>query len=149
MKTINLKDYYPYYKEDTFIEVSDEVAAQMEENNHADEAYRIRTLRNKAYYSLDMGDQIERESIISHAPSVDDVYEHQKDLENMNRGLDDSSGNQTNGVLTEKQLRRILKFYYDEMSFTEIAEQEDCNWSSVRDTIERGLNQLKKYLEKN
>ena len=32
MPTINLKDHYPWYTEDTFIEVSDEVAAFLEED---------------------------------------------------------------------------------------------------------------------
>ena len=31
MKTINLRDYYPFYNNDMFIEVSDEVAAALQE----------------------------------------------------------------------------------------------------------------------
>ena len=55
MKKINLRELYPlYYKKDYYIEVSDEVAAQLEQADRNDEAYRIRTLRHKAYYSLDV-----------------------------------------------------------------------------------------------
>ena len=149
MKTINLKDYYPYYKEDTFIEVSDEIAEQMDGGNRTEEAYRIRTLRHKAYYSLDLGDQIDRDAITNHAPSVDDVYEHQENLRMLRNVLDDVGQKAAKGILTEKQIRRISKFYYDGMSFTDIAAEENCDWSSVRDTIERGMNRLRKYFEKN
>jgi len=31
MKTINLKDYYTYYTQDTFVEVTDELLAVFEE----------------------------------------------------------------------------------------------------------------------
>ena len=55
MKKINLRELYPlYYKKDYYIEVTDEVAAQLEQADRNDEAYRIRTLRHKAYYSLDV-----------------------------------------------------------------------------------------------
>ena len=149
MKTINLKDYYPYYQEDTYVEVSDEVAEQLEADKNADEAYRIRTLRHKAYYSLDLGDQIEKESITNHAPSADDVYDHQENLRMLRNVLDAVDQKAVKGILTEKQIRRISMFYYDKMSFTDIAAEEDCDWSSVRDTIERGMKRLREYFEKN
>lgn len=149
LKIINLKDYYPYYKEDSFIEVSDEIAEQLESDNHADEAYRIRTLRHKAYYSLDLGDQIEKATITNHAPSADDVYEHQENLRMLRNVFDDVGQKEAKGVLTEKQMRRLSMFYYDGMSFTDIAAEENCDWSSVRDTIERGMKRLREYFEKN
>ena len=36
MKTINLKDYYPYYTQDTFVEVPDELFAIFEESVYSD-----------------------------------------------------------------------------------------------------------------
>ncbi|MBQ6531345.1 MAG: hypothetical protein IJI39_10575 [Clostridia bacterium] len=60
MKKINLRELYPlYYKKDYYIEVSDEVAAQLEQAKREEHAYKERTRAHKAYYSLDMGDGIE------------------------------------------------------------------------------------------
>ena len=59
MKTINLKDYYPYYTQDTFVEVTDELLAVFEEFVRAESAYERKKYRYKAHYSLDRGDGIE------------------------------------------------------------------------------------------
>ena len=53
MAIINLRDFYPYYTADSFIEVPDEVAEAMAEFDRKEAAYRLRTYRHKAYYSLD------------------------------------------------------------------------------------------------
>ena len=53
MKKINLRDYYPYYSQDMIVEVPDEVALLLREYMLLGEAYRIRTYRYKAFYSLD------------------------------------------------------------------------------------------------
>ena len=48
--SINLRDFYPYYTADSFIEVPDEVAEAMAEFDRKEAAYRLRTCRHKAYY---------------------------------------------------------------------------------------------------
>ena len=53
MKTINLRDYYPFYHNDLFIEVSDEVAAALQEAERQERNYLRRVVYNKAFYSLD------------------------------------------------------------------------------------------------
>ena len=59
MTTINLREFFYWYRCDEFIEVSDEVAREL----RADKAYEInhwrRMKRNKANYSLDAEDGIE------------------------------------------------------------------------------------------
>ena len=66
MTTINLRDYYPnIYNEDQFITLPDEVAAILRQFKLNDEAYRIRTYRHKAYFSLDYNDNIEHETMIT------------------------------------------------------------------------------------
>ncbi len=54
MKRINLRDYYPFYTSDFFIEVTDEIAAlliQFKREEHADhERRRV----HRAYYSLEL-----------------------------------------------------------------------------------------------
>ena len=48
MTTINLRDYYPWYIEDQYIEVSDEVAAELRADKLYEAAYQRRIVRNKA-----------------------------------------------------------------------------------------------------
>ena len=59
MTTINLKDFYPWYTQDEYMEVSDEVAEELRANKRYEAAYRRRVTRNKAQYSLDCDDGIE------------------------------------------------------------------------------------------
>ena len=57
MKTSNRrKYYYPYYTEDVFVEVSDEVAEAMLLSVREMEIYYRQTCRHKSYYSLDAYD---------------------------------------------------------------------------------------------
>jgi hypothetical protein len=60
---INLRDYYPFYTSDCFMEVSDEVAEMFKEFDRKEAAYRLRTYRHKAYYSLDRDDGLEHEAV--------------------------------------------------------------------------------------
>ena len=50
MAIINLRDYYPFYTSDCFMEVSEEVAEMFKEFDRKEAAYRLRTYRHKAYY---------------------------------------------------------------------------------------------------
>ncbi|PWL72447.1 MAG: RNA polymerase subunit sigma-24, partial [Clostridiales bacterium] len=59
MTTINLKDFYPWYTQNEYTEVSDEVAEELRANKRYEAAYRRRVTRNKAQYSLDCDDGIE------------------------------------------------------------------------------------------
>ena len=63
MTTINLRELYPWYTEDTFIEVSDEVAAFLEEDKRLQINYAQYIRDNRAFYSLDAGDGIEAEAL--------------------------------------------------------------------------------------
>ena len=53
MTTINLKDFYYWYTQDQFIEVSDEVAEVFVSDARHEMAYQRRLSRHKAQYSLD------------------------------------------------------------------------------------------------
>ena len=52
MKIINLRDYYPFYTQDTLLEVSDEVAQAMAEAERLERNYISRMYYHKAQYSL-------------------------------------------------------------------------------------------------
>lgn len=55
MKKINLRDLYPFYHNDLFVEISDEVAAALAEAERMERNYIRRVYWNKAYFSLDAG----------------------------------------------------------------------------------------------
>ncbi len=74
MKKINLQDLYPFYHNDLFVEVSDEVAAALAEAERIERNYIRRVYWNKAYFSLDAGDGIEHEALFV-ALSPCELYE--------------------------------------------------------------------------
>ena len=63
MKEINLREYYPFYNMDVYLEVSDEIAGQLDRFKLDEEVHRVRVLRAKAYFSLDRGDGIEKDTL--------------------------------------------------------------------------------------
>lgn len=75
MTTINLRDFYPWYIEDQFIEVSDEVAAELRANRRYEAAHQRRVTRNRAQYSLDCDDGIEYSACLSE-PTPQALLEH-------------------------------------------------------------------------
>ena len=139
MKEINLRDYYPFYKEDIFVEVPDEIALLLREYELLEEAYRIRTYRYKAFYSLDYAGGIERDLAALEQKSPYDILERNYDMEQLYRGL---------ASLSEKQRQRIYAHYFLGMSKADIARAEDSSVNSVKDSIRRGIRNLEKFLKK-
>ena len=139
MKEINLREYYPFYTNDVIVEVPDEVAALLREYVLLEEAYRIRTYRHRAFYSLDVEGKIERDLTFAQA-SPFEIMEQQRMKELVYKGL---------AMLPEKQRQRIYAHFYLGMSQAAIAKAEGCDKSSVRDSIHRGLQRLNKFFEKN
>ena len=74
MTTINLKDFYAWYTHDEYIEVSDEVAAELKADKLYEAAYQRRTNRNKAQYSLDCDDGIEYSACL-HEPTPQELLD--------------------------------------------------------------------------
>ena len=73
MIKINLRHYYPHYTSDVFIEVPDDIAIQLHTFENEDAAFRMRKSRNRAFYSLDREDGLEREMQFI-APSSEDGF---------------------------------------------------------------------------
>ena len=138
MKEINLKDYYPHYTTDKIVEVPDEVFAILEEFRLSEAAYRLRTYRHKAFYSLDYRDDIERDALVFILSPLE-ILEQQEELRQLHRAL---------ASLPEKQRNRITAHYLLGLSITEIAMLEHRAASSIHEGIKRGLCRLKKTLEK-
>ena len=122
MAIINLRDYYPFYTSDCFMEVSEEVAEMFKEFDRKEAAYRLRTYRHKAYYSLDRDDGLEHEAVFV-ALSPHELYERKVTMQELHAAI---------ANLPDKQ---------------DIALAEGVHEKVVRVAIERGLRRLEKILK--
>lgn len=138
MTTINLRDYYPFYTEDTFVEVSNEVAAFFADDKRRQTNYAQYIRDHKAFYSLDRGDGIETSAL--HKPEQPDEMvlkaEQEQEIE------------QALASLSDVQRRRIIAHFMEVKSKAAIAASEGVNESVVRRTITRGLAKMKENLKK-
>lgn len=138
MTTINLRDYYPFYNHDCFIDVPNEVAELFKEFDRKEAAYRLRTYRHKAYYSLDRNDGIEHEALfVSFSPQ--ELYECKISMQELHAAI---------SSLPDKQAKRIYAHFILGMTKKDIARDEGVDEKVVRVAIERGLKNLEKYLKK-
>lgn len=138
MKIINLRDYYPFYSTDVFLEVSDEVASFLEDEKRLQINYAQYIRDNKAFYSLDAGDGIEAEAL--NLPEQPDEALERMELERLLK--------EALAQLTETQRRRLLASVLNDESNQRIAKRESVDESAVRRSIQRGLASLKKILKK-
>ena len=137
MTTINLKDYYPWYLTNEYIEVPDEVAAELRDGKLAEAAHAERVRYNKAYYSLDCDDGIEYSACV-HEPSPQELLERMDRFCHLWNALNS---------LPEIQGRRVDACVILGKSYCEVAKAEGVNESAVRRSVERGLKQMKKHLK--
>jgi RNA polymerase sigma-70 factor (ECF subfamily) len=72
--TINLRDFYPWYTYDDFLEVPDDVAAELFADKRYERAYQRRTIYNKAHFSLDAEDGIEASAIACHSDNPEAIF---------------------------------------------------------------------------
>ena len=138
MAIINLRDYYPFYTSDCFMEVSEEVAEMFKEFDRKEAAYRLRTYRHKAYYSLDRDDGLEHEAVFV-ALSPHELYERKVTMQELHAAI---------SSLPDKQAKRIYAHFILGMTKQDIARAEGVHEKVVRVAIERGLRRLEKIFEK-
>lgn len=133
---VNLRDLYPdVYKNDYFVEVTEDVLETIRAAERAEAAYDRRMYRYKAYYSLDCDNGIENAILMK--PQTPEMLLEEKQLrEQLYAAV---------MALPEKQAKRIYARYYLGMRVSEIATAEGVDPSRVRDSIRRGLKQLAKY----
>ena len=77
MTIINLRDFYYWYTQDEYMEVSDDVAEALRASVRYEAAYQRRLSRHKAQYSLDCEDGIEYSACL-HEPTPDEVLERKE-----------------------------------------------------------------------
>ena len=136
MITINLKDYYFWYTADEYIEVSDEVAAELRADKLYEAAYQRRVIRNKAQYSLDCDDGIEYSACLSE-PTPQELLERMERFYYLWNALN---------MLPETQGRRVDAHVILGKSYREIALEEHVDKSAVRKSVEAGLQNMRNFL---
>lgn len=134
MTTINLRDFFYWYKVDEFIKVTDEVAQELRAGKVEDVTHWRRLKRNKANYSLDAGDGIEYEAC-EFEPSPEEFLARAVTIQRLCCALN---------RLLPAQGRRIDACYLLGQSMTEIAQAEGLDESSIRESIRRGLERMRK-----
>ena len=70
--------------------------------------------------------------------SIDDYIIRKSTYEELHKAIN---------KLTDTQKRRIKYYYFDDMKFSDIARVEECDESSVRESIYAGIEKLKKILK--
>ena len=138
MTKINLRDYYPFYMTDCYIDVPDEVAALLLAHVRYEAAYQRRTYRHRAHFSLDRGDGIEN-GILFVSLSPCEIYERKVTNEQLHAAI---------ASLPDKQAKRIYAHYFLGMDKTAIAKAEGVSKAAVSNSIERGLHNMEVFLKK-
>jgi len=137
MKKINLREHYPFYSEDVFIDVPDEIADTLFEAERQERTYRRRMYRYKAEYSLDKNDGIEHDILfVSFSPC--EIYERKVTYEQIHAAI---------ASLPDKQAKRIYAHYFLGMSKAAIARAEGVRKAAVCESIRRGLKGIEKFLK--
>ena len=138
MMRINLKDFYPWYTHDEYVEVPDEIAEEMLICKRHEESSERRIRRYKAQYSLDADDGIEMRVAFA-AKSPHEVLEFKEMFCNLCRALN---------ALPEIQSRRIEAHYIIGVSIRELARMEGIGERNLRKSIRYGLRAMGKFLKK-
>ena len=137
MTTINLRNYYPWYKHDEYIEVPDEVAAELKADKLYEASYQRQLMRNKAHYSLDCDDGIEYTACLAN-PTPQELIERMELFYYLWNALNS---------LPEVQGRRVEACIIIGASYREQARIEGVGKSSIRMSVLYGLENMRKYLK--
>ena len=136
MKQINLKDIYPYYTEDQYVLVTDEVADLILESENAEKNQERRERRYRANVPLDR-----LRFFTKHKEcvtlSADDEFEQQETQKRLYDAL---------SRIPSVQAHRIVAYYVQEKTFQEIADEEGVKKLTIYVSIRLGIRNLKKIL---
>ena len=127
MAIINLKDFYYWYTQDQFIEISDEVAEVFLADARYEMAYQRRLSRHKAQYSLDCEDGIEYSACL-HEPTPQELLERMELFIRLWNALNS---------LPQAQGRRVDACVILGKPYSEVAKAEGVDESAVRRAVEQ------------
>ena len=142
MQTINLKQYYPFCTEDTFVEVSDEIVEAFLLDKRAEAARERKMYRYKAFYSLDCDDGIEKAAIGWAQPSPEEILLEREERAAHLRLL--AALPEALAHATPTQARRVRAYYIAGISQPEISRREGVDSSKVSVAIRRGLRNMRR-----
>lgn len=137
MITINLKDYYPWYGQDEYIEIPEEVALELLADKHYEAAHRKSIKRNKVLSFSEYGEK-DAESKNQSAPDPQEITEAIEQIRLLLDGLE---------ALSDVQFRRIRAHVILEMTLSETAATEQATVSAVHKSIQRGLEKIRKNFD--
>lgn len=137
MTRINLREFYPWYIKDEFIEVSDEVAEELRASRRAEAAHQRRATRHRAQYSLDCEDGIEYTACLND-PTPQELLERAELFYRLWNALNS---------LPEIQGRRVDACVILGMSYRAVARAEGVDKSTVRESVRTGLKNIRKFLK--
>jgi len=138
--TINLRDFYPWYTHDEFVEVPTATAEELFADKRYQKSHEQRIRRNMAFYSLDREDGIEAAAVACHTDNPEYIFTMMERHCNLCQALNS---------LPESQGKRIDAHYLQGKSRKEIAQAEGISERAVNYSIERGLRAMKKYFSNN
>lgn len=133
---VNLRDYYPFYTKDVFVEVDDRIATQMIAWESKETASKRQVYRYHAQYSLDRRDGIEA-AILHRGNSPDELYEMRSTYEQLHRAF---------ALLPEMQAKRIKAYYFDRKTVSDIARAEGTGHAAIVKSMQRGMRTLRHIL---
>ena len=142
MQTINLKQYYPFCKEDIFVEVSDEIVETFLLDKRAEATRDRRMFRYKAFYSLDCNDGIENAAIGWAQPSPEDILVEREEMTTRLRLI--AALPAALAHATPTQARRVHAYYIAGIKQPEISRREGVHSSKVSVSIRRGLRNMRR-----
>ena len=119
MAKINMRDHYPFYQRDEYVEVSEELATEMSQWERAEKAYA------------------RKQHILFVSDSPDAHFEKKVCLEQLHAAL---------AALPDKQAKRIYAHYFLGLNKAEIARFEKVGKATVCASISRGLKKVEKIL---
>lgn len=137
MKKINMRDVYPFYENDCFVLVDDEIAEIFEESKRKEQNYQRKIYRNKSQFSLNRDDGIEND-IIFVSMSPYEIYERKLTNEELYAAI---------AKLPDIQAKRIYAYYFLDMSKADIARAEGVSKMAVCASIQKGLMKLEMLIK--
>ena len=141
MQTINLKQYYPFCTEDTFVEVSDEVWEAMRQAQREMNNYERRKVYHRAWYSLDAYSWTENYAL-EHGRSPEEILLEREERAARLRLV--AALPEALAHATPTQARRVRAYYIAGINQPKIARMEGVHSSKISIAIRRGLRNMRR-----
>ena len=138
MATINLRDIYPYYNGDVFVDIPDEVLDVMEDCERKEEAYKRYLRYHKVTLALDADNARHIEADVLDKPKTPH--------EIIDGKVTSMLLHQAITQLPDKQAKRIYAHYLLGISKADIALAEGVSVQIVRRSIINGIKSIRKNL---